>query len=63
MKKILKIVLIVIMILGIAFSIFNFVSIKTEALNSSDRGAWVIVNGNWECGGDGNECDIEGAFE
>lgn len=64
MKKILKIVSIVVMILGIAFSIYNCVSIKPEALNPpSKRGAWEIVNGHWECAGDGNECDIEGAFE
>lgn len=64
MRKFLKVMLTVFIMSGLVFSILNFVSIKTEAWNPNplERGSWVIVNGGWECGGDGNECDL-GDFE
>jgi hypothetical protein len=57
MKKGIKIILIAIIILGIAVSITNFNSMELNA--SSEKGDWVYVSGDWECKGDGNECDID----
>jgi uncharacterized protein YxeA len=62
MKKILKILMIVSMIIGVAFSISNFISIETKASPTSKNGAWVEVNGTWECAGDGSECDPLNGF-
>jgi hypothetical protein len=56
MKKGIKIILIAIMVLGIAVSIANFISLELKA--SSEKGLWVEVGGDWECKGDGDECDI-----
>ena len=55
MKRNIKIVLILIMILGIAFSISNFLSVELTAAEKT--GAWVYKNGVRECMGFGNECD------
>jgi hypothetical protein len=52
MKKALMIIMVVIMILGIAFSISNLISMELKA--SSLRGAWVGT----DCMGDGNDCAI-----
>lgn len=47
--------LVLIMILGIGFSISNFISVKLKA---GDKIASVVYrNGTWECMGFGNECD------
>ena len=56
-KKILKIAMILIMLVGIAFSITNFLSVESKA-EGSTRGAWVYVNDTYRCMGDGNECEI-----
>ena len=57
-----KVVLIIIMLLGIGFSVSNFVSLELEA--APDRGVWVdLGSGVKECAGDGDECDILTGFE
>jgi hypothetical protein len=54
-QKVVKIVLVLIMVLGIAFSLSNFVSVE---LNAGEKtGAWVYKNGVRECMGLGTECD------
>ena len=56
-KKITKIILIVVMLLGMAFSISNFIfpgKLKAGTL----RGTWVDIGGDLECLGAGNECAI-----
>jgi len=54
-NNIIKMILILIMLLGIAFSISNFLSV---ALNASPKKAtWVYANGVFECMGQGDECD------
>jgi ABC-type enterochelin transport system permease subunit len=55
MKKVIKITLVLIMVLGIAFSISNFISLELKAAEKT--GAWVYKNGVRECMGFGNECD------
>ncbi len=55
MKKYIKIVLILIMILGIAFSISNFLSVELTA--GEKTGTWVYRNGVRECMGIGSDCD------
>jgi hypothetical protein len=55
MKRVMKMLLVLIMILGIAFSISNFVSLELEA--GEKTGSWVYRNGVKECMGFGNECD------
>jgi hypothetical protein len=57
MKKVIKIILIIIMLLGIVFSISNFI-IPGKIKAASEKGVWVYVNGDWECTGDGESCDI-----
>jgi hypothetical protein len=55
MKKVIKITLVLIMVLGIAFSLSNFIS---QDLNAGEKnGSWVYENGVKECMGFGNECD------
>ncbi|MFC2146172.1 hypothetical protein ACFLRT_02295 [Acidobacteriota bacterium] len=57
-QRVIRIAMIVIMILGILFSISNFIAPrKIKAF--SIRGVWV----DGECMGDGNECDIGWGFE
>jgi hypothetical protein len=53
-KKVAKIVLVLIMVLGIAFSLSNFVSIDLHAAKTS---VYIYRNGVWDCIGLGNECD------
>ena len=54
-KKLVKIILVLIMMLGIGFSISNFVSLD---LRAGDKTAtWYYANGVIECMGRGNECD------
>ncbi len=55
MKKVIKMMLVLIMILGIAFSLTNFVSLDLEA--GPKISTWYYVNGVVECMGRGNECD------
>ena len=55
MKKAIKITLVLIMVLGIAFSLTNFVSFELKALEKT--GSWVYKNGVRECMGFGNDCD------
>ena len=54
MKKVIKIITILIMLLGIAFSISNFI-IPGKLKASSIRGVWTDLG---ECEGFGNLCDI-----
>lgn len=55
MKKVIKITLVLIMILGIAFSLSNFIS---QELNTGEKtGSWVYRNSVRECMGFGNDCD------
>jgi hypothetical protein len=56
MKKALKILMVVIMILGIAFSVTNFISLQLKAAGM--KGIWVYDFGTKTCEGLGNECDI-----
>jgi hypothetical protein len=46
--------LVLIMVLGIAFSLSNFVSIDLHAAKTS---VWIYKNNVWECMGFGDECD------
>jgi hypothetical protein len=55
MKKVVKIVLVLIMLLGIAFSLSNFITLELKA--SPNKAAWYYANGVIECMGQGNECD------
>jgi hypothetical protein len=55
LKKVIKITLVLIMVLGIAFSLSNFISIELKA--GEKTGSWVYKNGVKECMGFGNECD------
>jgi hypothetical protein len=55
MKNVIKITLVLIMVLGIAFSLFNFISLELKA--GEKTGAWVYKYGVRECMGFGNECD------
>ena len=54
-ERIIKAILIVIMLLGIAFSISNFISSELRA--AAKAGSWVHENDVKECMGFGNECD------
>jgi len=62
MGKIFKFTMIVIMIVGIAFSIFCFISVETKAA-SGILGAKVYSEGTFRCMGDGNDCFIDPGFE
>jgi hypothetical protein len=55
MKKVMKVMLVLIMVLGIAFSISNFISMELKA--GEKTSSWVYVNGVRDCMGYGNECD------
>ncbi len=55
MKKVVKIVLVLIMLLGIAFSLSNFITLELKA--SPYKAAWVYANGVFECMGQGTDCD------
>jgi hypothetical protein len=54
MKKALKIITLVIMLLGIAFSISNFVSLELRA-KEGIQGIWI----DGDCQYFGNQCNIE----
>jgi hypothetical protein len=59
MKKTFRIIMVVIMLLGIVFSISNFICVELKA--AVKQGTWVDVGGgNLECMGLGNECDKSG---
>jgi hypothetical protein len=47
--------LVLIMVLGIGFSISNFFSVDLQA--GAKTSSWIFKNGVWECMGFGNECD------
>lgn len=53
--RIIKIILIVIMLMGVAFSISNFISIELNA--GAKTSTWVYKNGTWVCMGFGDACD------
>ncbi len=55
MKKAIKMMLVLIMVLGIAFSISNFISLELRA--GAKTSTWVYVNGVRDCMGFGDECD------
>jgi len=55
MKKLTKIILVLIMILGIGFSISNLISVKLKA--GEKICTWVYRNGAWDCMGLGTDCD------
>ena len=55
MKKVMKVMLVLIMVLGIGFSLLNFISLELKA--GAKTAAWVYRNGTWDCMGLGNECD------
>lgn len=54
-KKIAKIIMLILMLIGITFSISNFSSVEIEAGSKKD-GACLYLNGKFRCMGDGNEC-------
>ena len=56
MKKVIKITLVLIMVLGIGFSLSNFISLELKAAGVKTS-AWVYKNGVIECMGIGTECD------
>jgi hypothetical protein len=55
MKKIVKVMLVLIMVLGIAFSLSNFISLELKA--GEKMSTWYYANGVIECMGHGTECD------
>ena len=57
MKKAINIIMLLIMLLGIAFSISIFISAELKA-GSGMRGVWVDHGGHVECADEGKECDI-----
>ncbi len=56
MKKVIKMTLVLIMVLGIGFSFLNFISVELKAAGEKTS-TWVYANGVIECMGHGNECD------
>lgn len=57
MKKGIRILMIIIMLLGISFSISNFISVELKA--GTLKGAWIEEpDGSYKCRGDGSECSI-----
>ena len=62
MKKILQVTMVLIIILGVLFSISNFTSRELKA--GSLLGTWVeCPDGSFRCMGDGTECAINLGFE
>lgn len=59
-KKNLKFVLIVVMLIGIVWSVANFLSIENSAQTpEGERGTWVErPNGSFKCMDTGDLCDI-----
>lgn len=56
--------MLIIMIVGIWISISNFFLVETRAQTKSLRGAWQDEpDGTVSCFGDGDECDVLGAWE
>jgi hypothetical protein len=55
MKKVVKMALVLIMLLGIGFSLSNFITLELKA--NPKTATWYYVNGVFECMGHGNECD------
>jgi uncharacterized alpha/beta hydrolase family protein len=53
-RKVVKIILVLIMVLGVVFSISNFFSVN---LHADKTATWYYVGGIFECIGRGNECD------
>jgi hypothetical protein len=62
MRKIIKIVMILMMLLGIAFSISNFISVelKADVLRGIE---WTWPDGSVDCVGFGIQCDLLFHFE
>ena len=60
-KNALKVAMTVMMILGIAFSVFNFISIELQA--DPPFAAWVFSGGKFRCQGDGSDCLINPEYE
>ncbi|HLP44373.1 MAG TPA: hypothetical protein VK469_00395 [Candidatus Kapabacteria bacterium] len=58
MKKFAKIMMILVMLLSVGFSIFNFLSIESKAVTNPLKAAWVYSAGEFRCMGDGNDCTI-----
>ena len=56
LKKVIKIVFIVIMLLGIAFSISNFISVEIKSAGHSDMG----IDYDGDCISFGFDCDLLG---
>jgi hypothetical protein len=60
-KKILKIILVLLMIIGTVISISNFTSVEINAVSGTRRGIEVErPDGTFKCMDDGDECDILG---
>lgn len=55
MKKLLKFTLLGLMIAGIYFSCFNFISKNLDAISEKDA-TWIKCPGGYRCGGYGQEC-------
>lgn len=54
-----KIIIIIIMILGIAFSISNFFPVEVKAEGPGIMGIWVdLPDGSFKCMDFGNECTV-----
>lgn len=58
MKKCAKIMMIIVMFLGLGFSIFNFFSVESKAISNPLKAAWVYSAGEFRCMGDGTDCTI-----
>ena len=54
MKKVLKVIMVVIMLLGIAFAASNFISMELKAYGHSDQG----IDADGDCIDEGEECDL-----
>jgi len=55
MKKIIRIALIAVMLVGITFSISTFISVELQSIGKGLRGVWIAEG---ICGGIGDQCDI-----
>ncbi|HLP46328.1 MAG TPA: hypothetical protein VK469_10290 [Candidatus Kapabacteria bacterium] len=58
MKTYAKVVMIIIMFLGVVFSIFNFLSVESKAVTNPLKAATVYSAGEFRCMGDGTDCTI-----
>lgn len=60
MKKSARVVLITIMIIGLSFSISNFMHVEVKAQAPEKNGTWIeCPDGSYRCGGEGKECFIK----